>query len=95
MSKRKTSGQSYLRLVFDKAVEWQLVDSNPCTGIKRHAEHKRTRYLTHAEFQAIRAEASDNIRAILDITYLPDSASATYSRAVGVRIASKFRCWGR
>ena len=61
---------SYLRMVFDKAVEWQLVDSNPCTGIKRHVEHKRTRYLTHTEFQAIRDQASDNIRAILDITYL-------------------------
>ena len=61
---------SYLRLVFDRAVEWQLIDANPCIGIKRHAEHKRTRYMSNAEFQAIRAEASDNIRAILDITYL-------------------------
>ena len=61
---------SYLRLTFDLAVDWQLIDSNPCIGIKRHAEAKRTRYLTHTEFQAIRAEASDNIRAILDIAYL-------------------------
>lgn len=61
---------SFLRVVFSHAVEWQLVDSNPCIGIKRHAESKRTRYLTDAEFAAIRAHANPRLQIVMDLLYL-------------------------
>ncbi|MBU2720392.1 site-specific integrase [Acidithiobacillus ferridurans] len=61
---------SYLRLVFSYAVERGIVDSNPCIGIKRHTEAKRRRYLTDAEFQAIYAAASDNLKPIIMTAYL-------------------------
>jgi integrase len=66
MTNRKLS---FLRLVFNYAVEWQLVDSNPCIGIKRHAEAKRERYLTDEEFFAIRDAAGPRLQVILDLLY--------------------------
>jgi integrase len=67
MTNRKLS---FLRLVFGYAVEWQLVDSNPCIGIKRHEEAKRERYLTDEEFFAIRDAAGPRLQVILDLLYL-------------------------
>lgn len=61
---------SVLRAVFNYALEKQLVDSNPCIGVKRHPEHKRDRYITHAEFEAICANSSDNMRVIYEMCYL-------------------------
>jgi integrase len=66
MTNRKLS---FLRLVFSYAVEWQLVDSNPCIGIKRHDEAQRERYLTDAEFFAIRDVAGARLQVILDLLY--------------------------
>jgi integrase len=67
MTNRKLS---FLRLVFGYAVEWQLVDTNPCIGIKRHEEAKRERYLTDEEFFAIRDAAGPRLQVILDLLYL-------------------------
>ncbi|WP_075322568.1 tyrosine-type recombinase/integrase [Acidithiobacillus albertensis] len=61
---------SYLRLVFNYALENGIVDYNPCVGIKRHAESKRRRYLTDTEFQAIYTAASDNLKPIIMVAYL-------------------------
>lgn len=61
---------SLLRTVFAYAVEWQLVDSNPCIGVKRLEEGKRDRYITDGEFQAIRAVAQPRLAAIMDLHYL-------------------------
>ncbi|MFJ2456374.1 tyrosine-type recombinase/integrase [Pseudomonas protegens] len=61
---------SVLRAVFNFALEQQIVDSNPCTGVRRHPEHKRDRYITHAEFEAICANSSENMRAIYEMCYL-------------------------
>ncbi|SEI41997.1 Site-specific recombinase XerD [Azotobacter beijerinckii] len=61
---------SFLRAVFTYAVEWQIVDSNPCIGIRRHAEKKRDRYLADEEFQAICAQATENMRVIYQMAYL-------------------------
>lgn len=61
---------SFLRTVFAYAVEWQIVESNPCIGIKRHIEKKRDRYLTDDEFSAIRAKAHPRLQIIMDILYL-------------------------
>lgn len=61
---------SVLRSVFAHALEWQLVEANPCIGVLRHAEPKRGRYLTDAEFSAIRAVAGPRLQAIMDLCYL-------------------------
>lgn len=61
---------SFLRSVFQFAVEWQIVESNPCIGIKRHRETARDRYITDAEFAAIRAKAVDWLVPIIDMCYL-------------------------
>jgi len=61
---------SFLRIVFGYALEWQEVDSNPCIGITRHAEGRRDRYITDAEFAALLNAASPYIRCILEMCYL-------------------------
>lgn len=61
---------SFARVVFGYALEWQMVDSNPCTGIKRHEEDRRDRYITDAEFAALLGAASHYIRCILEMAYL-------------------------
>lgn len=61
---------SVCRLVFDYAVEQQIVDSNPAIGIKRLAEAKRERLLSPMEFQRIRAAAPVRLQCIMDLLYL-------------------------
>lgn len=61
---------SFLRVVFAYALEQQIVDSNPCTGIKRHTEKKRDRYITDEEFGAICEASSPYIRSIIEMCYL-------------------------
>ena len=61
---------SVARIIFGYALEWQMVDSNPCTGIRRHDEESRDRYITDAEFAALLNAASPYIRAILEMAYL-------------------------
>lgn len=61
---------SFLRTVFNYAVEWQLVGSNPCIGVKPYPLKKRDRYLTDAEFAAIRAKAGPRLQVIMDLCYL-------------------------
>lgn len=62
---------SFLRSVFALAVEWQVVEANPCVGIRRHKEHKRDRLITPEEFAAIRAAARHKaIPIIMDLCYL-------------------------
>ena len=61
---------SVLRGVFDFALEQQLVDSNPCTGIRRHSEGKRDRYITDAEFQAIIGHCSEYMRQVFEMCFL-------------------------
>lgn len=61
---------SLLRQVFALAVEWQLVDSNPCIGVKRLPEKQRDRYITDEEYLAIYAQAGDRLQIIMDLCYL-------------------------
>lgn len=61
---------SFARVVFGYALEWQMVESNPCVGIKRHVEEKRDRYITDSEFGALLGAASPYIRCILEMAYL-------------------------
>jgi len=61
---------SVLRMVFDYAVEEQLVDSNPCVGIKRLAEAKRDRLLSPREYEAIYAVAPPRLQVVMDLLRL-------------------------
>lgn len=61
---------SFLRMVFDFALELQEVDSNPCTGIKRLGEKKRDTYISDEIFAAIREQCPPWLSTILDISYL-------------------------
>jgi len=61
---------SFLRVVFGYAVEWQLVDSNPVVGIKRHEESKRDRLLSDAEWRAIHDKAGPRLRVIMELQLL-------------------------
>jgi len=58
---------SVLRLVFDFAVENQLIASNPAIGVRRHEEQKRKRLLEWGELEAIYAASGDRLRAIIDL----------------------------
>lgn len=59
-----------LRAAFDKAVRWGQCEYNPANAIKRFEEHKRDRYLTDAEWLAIRTHAPEWLRLIIDMCYL-------------------------
>lgn len=61
---------TFARIVFTCAVRWQEIDTNPCIGTRRHPEKKRTRYLTDAEWLAIRDQAGHRLRAIMTVAYL-------------------------
>jgi integrase len=61
---------TFLRLVFDYAVSRQLVDGNPCVGVKRLDEKSRKRRITMDEWQAIRAHAGPRLDAIMQVAYL-------------------------
>ena len=61
---------SFLRQVFVYALEWGEVDSNPCIGIRRHSERKRSRYITDEEYDAIYAHAPERLQVIMDLLYL-------------------------
>lgn len=61
---------SFLRVVFQYALEWQEVESNPCIGIKRHTEKKRDVYVTDEQFAAIKSNSPVWLASILDLSYL-------------------------
>lgn len=52
------------------ALEWGEVDSNPCVGIRPHAEKKRDRYITDQEFHAILAQCSEYMRCVFELAYM-------------------------
>lgn len=61
---------SFARVIFNYALENQLIDTNPAIGIKRHEEHKRDRYITDDEMDKIWLAASPVLRVIIDLCYL-------------------------
>jgi integrase len=62
--------RSFLSTVFGYAVKWQEVDSNPCVGLPRLEENKRTRLLTDEEWNAIHAAAGPRLRVIMELQFL-------------------------
>jgi integrase len=62
--------RAVLKNAFTKAILWGLCETNPVTFVQRHKTAARDRYLTDAEFMAIRDKASPTLKAIMDICYL-------------------------
>lgn len=58
---------SVLRLVFKYAVKFQMVGNNPCIGIDRLTESKRTRLILPGEYEAICEHAEPMLRAVMDL----------------------------
>ena len=61
--------QSVCRLVFDYALDNEIIDSNPLIGAKRLTEHPRTRRITEQEFEAIRDAGSERLRIVMDLAH--------------------------
>jgi len=55
-----------LRAIFNKGIEWELIDKNPALGIKKHKEVSRDRYITLEEkeqfFEALEKEDDQQVK---------------------------------
>ena len=61
---------SFLRQVFDYALEHGKVDANPALGIKRYKEAKRKRLPSISEYDAVYAQAKPRLQVIADLLRL-------------------------
>lgn len=62
--------RNVLKQCFAYAVRTGLAETNPVRDIAPFKEKKRGRYLTGAEFAAIRAKATPTLAAIMDVCYI-------------------------
>lgn len=63
-------GKAVLTNVFNVAVRQGICDRNPCKEIKDLATPKRDRYITDAEYIAIRNNADPVLMVAMDLSYL-------------------------
>jgi len=61
---------SVLHIIFSYALEWELVEHNPCTGIRKYKEQSRTRYVTHDEFNALLNHMPERMHNLFTLVYL-------------------------
>jgi integrase len=61
---------SLLSHIFSFGMRWGIVDTNPCTGVAKHTEKSRDRYVTDSEFEGVKKLASPLIAALMDFAYL-------------------------
>lgn len=59
-----------LRQVMAYALEEELIDYNPCVGIKPLPSGKRDRLISHEEFAAIYAQAHPRLQCVMDMLRL-------------------------
>jgi integrase len=60
-----------LSAIYSKMVgRWYCADKNPCANVERNPSKKRTRYITDAEFDAVRAIAKPRIQIAMDLALL-------------------------
>ncbi len=68
---RANREKALLSHLFNKAREWGYTDApNPCQGVKGFTEAGRDRYVTDAEFQAVREKADPTLRDAMDLALL-------------------------
>lgn len=63
-------GKAVLNNVFNAAVRQGVVNLNPCREVKDLPTKSRDRYITDAEFLAVREHADPVLRVAMDISYL-------------------------
>jgi len=61
---------SFLSVVFNYALEWQLTENHPCRGIRQYKERARTRYVSHDEFNALLAHLPEPMHNLFTLVYL-------------------------
>lgn len=70
---RPTTGNhliSLLRQIMAYAVEEELIDYNPCIGIKPLPSGKRDRLISSAEYELIYAQSSPRLQCVMDMARL-------------------------
>ncbi len=68
---RANREKALLSHIFNKAREWGYTDmANPCQGVKGFTEAGRERYVTDAEFKAVRDAAHQSVRDAMDLALL-------------------------
>jgi len=61
---------SLLSVIFSFGLQWGYVERNPCTGVRRHTEKGRDRYITDEEFVAVQNIAGDFLSAMMEFAYI-------------------------
>ncbi|MEE9492203.1 MAG: tyrosine-type recombinase/integrase [Gammaproteobacteria bacterium] len=61
---------TFLSSMYQYAMRWGWCILNPCTGIRRNTEKKRTRYITDKELQTLIDVADRPIAVIIEVAYL-------------------------
>ena len=61
---------TFLSSMFSYAMRWGWCKFNPCTGVRRNTEKKRTRYITDDELKLLKSEASEQMACIIEVAYL-------------------------
>ncbi len=62
--------KALLSCILSKAIEWGIVESNPCRVVKKLKVKKRDRYITDEEFQKLHSMASPLMKCFLDLAYV-------------------------
>lgn len=52
------------------AVEWEVIERNPCRDVKKYRMPPRDHYVTDADYRAVYAQASPRLRAFMDLALL-------------------------
>lgn len=75
---------SVLKMVFEFALEEELLDDSPAAAVKGYKPNRRDRLLTTAEFDAIHAKASPRLRCMMEIWRLTGQRVMDVAR-IGMR----------
>lgn len=59
-----------LQHVFKKALNWGVVEFNPCRGIERNPEYPRDRYVSTLELKALQACCPEWLALYLELKYI-------------------------
>ncbi|WP_184415215.1 tyrosine-type recombinase/integrase [Rhodocyclus tenuis] len=62
--------RSFLKGMFARAVRWGVVETNPVRDIGQFKTKKRDRYITAAEYAAIREKATPTLQCLMDLAYI-------------------------
>ncbi len=62
--------RSFLKGMFQRAVRWGIVETNPVRDIEQFKTEKRDRYITADEYKRIHENASPTLQCLMDIAYI-------------------------